>query len=89
MGIQAGGARAALDTDPERTRQALQLIEVTARDAIGDLRRLLGILRTEDDPSALTPQPGLGDLDNLIGQVREAGLDIEVHVVGSPTIPCG
>lgn len=84
MGVQAGAARATLDTEPERTRQALQLIEATARDAIGDLRRLLGILRTEDDPSALAPQPGLGDLDRLLGQVRDAGLTVDVHVEGPP-----
>jgi signal transduction histidine kinase len=86
MGVQAGAARATLDADPERTRQALQLIEATARDAIGDLGRLLGILRTEDDPSTLAPQPGLGDLDRLLGQVRDAGLPVEFHVEGSPRV---
>src|SRR5262249_17796445 len=63
------------------TRDVLETIEQTGRGALTEMRRLLGMLRDESaDP--LTPQPGLGDVPVLVGQLREAGLPVALHVDG-------
>ena len=59
MIVQAGGARQLLQHDPGQARQAILSVEGAGRDALGDLRRLLGVLHPDDDPRALAPQPGL------------------------------
>ncbi|MFD7180699.1 sensor histidine kinase [Streptomyces sp. NPDC059904] len=64
---------------PERGREALHLIGDTGRQALGELRRLLGVLREADGPRTepeLSPQPGLADIDALCEGVRAAGLDV-------------
>ncbi|WP_019631976.1 sensor histidine kinase [Actinomadura atramentaria] len=88
--VQADGAAYALDADPARARQALAAISETGRTALGEMRRLLGVLREDDDVSAYAPQPGLADLGDLVDQVREAGLPVSVEVVGErPALPEG
>lgn len=82
MGVQAGAARTLLDRDPARARDALILIEATARDAVGELRRMLGMLRSDRPASDLAPQPGLADLTVLLAKVREAGLCVDLSVKG-------
>jgi signal transduction histidine kinase len=84
MVIQAGSARLLLRTDPARARDAILTVEETGRQALSDLRGLLGMLRKEDDPRALTPQPGLGQVSALIESLRGGGLDCERHTVGEP-----
>ena len=59
-------------------------IENTGRDALADLRRLLGMLRKHDDPRALAPQPGLNQLGALIDSMRDVGLDCELQTDGEP-----
>jgi signal transduction histidine kinase len=79
---------AAVAAEPE-ARAALEAIGETARGALTELRRLLGVLRA-DDETALAPQPGVGQLDALVGQVRAAGLPVEVRVEGPPQpLPAG
>jgi signal transduction histidine kinase len=75
--------------DTESIDAALGSIERTGREALVDLRRLLGLLRRSDDPVALSPQPGLGQLEELLGPVREAGLQVELDITGdqSPLPP--
>jgi signal transduction histidine kinase len=80
--VQARGGRRSIDTDPAATRGALDAIETTAVDALGEMRRLLGILRAADEDIELAPRPGMRDLDRLIEQVREAGLPVELTVEG-------
>jgi signal transduction histidine kinase len=81
--VQAQGARRVFDRDPERAREALGSIEQTARHALSEMRRSLGVLR--DDRSAmLAPQPGIADLDGLLEQAREGGLTVELVVEGEP-----
>ena len=81
MVVQAGAERRALDPANESTRDVLETIEHTGRGALTEMRRLLGMLRDENaDP--LTPQPGLGDVPMLVGQLREAGLPVQLHVDG-------
>lgn len=83
MVIQAqAGPR--LLTDAERVRDVFGSIETTGKEALVELRRLLGILRTGDDQLAVGPQPGLDSLESLVEQVRQAGLRIELRVEGDP-----
>jgi signal transduction histidine kinase len=88
--VQAEGARRVFDRDPERARDALDSIEETARKALADMRRSLGVLRREDDRRELEPQPGIDDLDGLIEQARAGGLTVELEVEGKPvSLPQG
>jgi signal transduction histidine kinase len=82
--LQARGGRRSLDTDPGETRQALDTIETTGSEALAEMRRLLGMLRKDDEEIALAPQPSLRHLDLLATQVREAGLPVDVSVEGEP-----
>jgi signal transduction histidine kinase len=81
MVVQAGAERRVLDGKGGTTREVLETIERIGRGALTEMRRLLGMLRSDmDDP--LTPQPGLDDLPTLVGQVCEAGLPVELRVDG-------
>ena len=82
MVIQAGAAEQMLDVDPERARQPLVTIQDSGRQAVLELRRLLGILRPDEEAS-LSPQPSLRHLDGLAGQVRDAGLPVAVLIEGA------
>ncbi len=76
--------------DVESIDAALRAIEKAGRDALADLRRLLGLLRRTEEPLALTPQPGLAQLGDLVASVRDAGLDVELEVTGDPAqLPAG
>jgi signal transduction histidine kinase len=81
MVIQAQAGQR-LISDAAQAGTAFRSIEASGREALVELRRLLAILRTADDQLAIGPQPGLGSLDSLIDQVREAGLPVEVRVEG-------
>ena len=90
MVVQAGAAQEVLRQRPERAETALRAIGDTGRDALLDLRRLLGLLRDGELPAVLAPQPGIGDIDALAGQVRAAGLPVTVSVLGEATaVPAG
>jgi signal transduction histidine kinase len=65
-----------------RAREAFEVIEETGRDALIEMRRLLGVLRREGEKPALAPQPGLAMLDALAERVREAGLELSVELRG-------
>lgn len=84
MVIQAGAARHTLDPANAEIGEALQSIETAGRQALAELRRLLGILRRPDDEPALAPVPGLGRVAALIEQMREAGLPTDLRVEGEP-----
>jgi signal transduction histidine kinase len=84
MVLQAQGARRILDRDPERARAALDAIEDTGQTALAEIRASLGMLRDEDDAAELQPQPTLSDLDDLVAEMREAGLGVDLTVAGSP-----
>ncbi len=84
IAVQAGVAHHVIDSRPELARQALATVETNTRSALVEMRRLLGVLRQEDEPSgALTPSPGLADVPRLARQFIEAGLRVEVKVVGA------
>jgi len=78
MTVQAGAAQAVAAADPERAREAMAAVERAGRQALDELRHLLGVLRPDTDGSGLGPQPGLADLPRLVAQLGTAGLDIEV-----------
>jgi signal transduction histidine kinase len=81
MVVQAA-ANDVFDARPDRAREALQTIEATGRGALAELRRLLGGVR--GDGADFAPQPDLAQLDELIDQVRAAGLQVVLHVDGEP-----
>jgi signal transduction histidine kinase len=83
ISVQANAAEAALDHDPELAREPLLTIRQTSREALEEMRRLLVLLRTDDDPQP-RPQPGLGDLGQLVDSMRGAGLPVTVEVRGEP-----
>jgi signal transduction histidine kinase len=84
MVVQAGAARTVLTSSPDEAEQALLAVEASGRTAMADLRNLLGLLSPSGDGVALRPQPGLGELDTLIGRVSAAGLAVQLHVSGTP-----
>jgi signal transduction histidine kinase len=83
MTAQAGAARLLLAEEPERAGYAALSVEETGRQALADMRRLLGILRTEEGNATLTPQPGMADLTPLLEWARQAGLPVELMVEGA------
>ncbi|MEV6318555.1 sensor histidine kinase [Streptomyces sp. NPDC051776] len=92
MVVQADGAAYVLDAAPEQAKQALETISGTGRQALAEMRRLLGVLRTGEPGEAgdYVPQPDVGQLDDLIEQVRGAGLPVHFTVEGSPRpLPSG
>jgi signal transduction histidine kinase len=90
MGVQAGAARSLMDADPEAARAALRAIEGTARTSVGELERLLTVLRDQGDTAAgRAPQPGLAQLPALVAGVRQAGLPVELSMPGLTSLPDG
>ena len=92
MVVQADGASYALGTDPDRAREALAAISATGRQALAEMRRLLGVLRREEEggSSGRAPQPGIGELGELLDQARSAGLPVSFTVAGEPRpVPSG
>ncbi len=81
MVLQAGAERRVLDDKDGTTREVLGTIERIGRGALTEMRRLVGMLRS-DASEPLAPQPGIDDLPTLVGQVREAGLPVQFQVEG-------
>jgi signal transduction histidine kinase len=90
MVVQAEAGEALLEREPKRAREAFEAIQGTGREALAEMRRLLGPLRQEDRELALAPQPSLANLENLLARVREAGVPVELEVDGQPRqLPTG
>jgi signal transduction histidine kinase len=81
--LQARGARHALADQPQEARGAIDAIERTASLALGEMRRLLNVLRADDGGATLAPQPSLAQMEPLIIEVRAAGLPVELLVEGT------
>ncbi len=89
MVVQAGAERRVLDPDQQSTREVLTTIERVGRSALTEMRRLVGVLRS-DEAEGLAPQPRVGDIATLVDQMRSAGLDIELRMEGEPhELPVG
>jgi signal transduction histidine kinase len=84
MVLHVGAVRSRLPGELAEESEALQGVERTGRGALGEMRRLLGALRRDDEPGELAPQPGLARLQPLLQDVRSAGLDVDLEVDGEP-----
>jgi signal transduction histidine kinase len=84
MTMQTGAVRRLLLPDQVRERESLLSVEQTGRDAMSEMRRLVGLLKEHDSAVAYSPQPGMQSLDALIATVRDAGLPVDVACDGAP-----
>ncbi len=85
MVVQADGAGYAIDRDLDQARRAVQIISTTGRQAMAEMRRLVGVLREDvGREDRYSPQPGLAQLGDLVEQVRASGLPTEFTVSGTP-----
>ena len=82
MIVQADGAAYVLDNSPQQAKEALGTIASTGRQALVEMRRLLGVLRTADATGEYVPQPSVEELPELLEQVRTAGLPVEFSSTG-------
>jgi signal transduction histidine kinase len=82
INVQAGVTAHVLDRRPQQARETLVTIEQTSARALGELRATLGMLRDAEDRRA--PTPGLGQVEELVGMAREAGLDVKLEVASPP-----
>ncbi|MQY08673.1 sensor histidine kinase [Actinomadura macrotermitis] len=91
MTVQAGAARRVIDRNPDGAREAMSTIEEVGRTALSEMRRIVGVLRTDRDAEQagreLAPQPGLGDLGELLDHVRETGLSVQLWIEGEARTP--
>ena len=84
MTVQAAAVRRLLEADQEKEREALLVVEQTGREALAEMRRMVGVLRRPEEAPALAPQPSLEHLDKLVAHTRETGLPVELRVEGMP-----
>lgn len=80
--VQATAGVRAFSTQPGRSLETLQAIDVTAREALGEMRRMLSLLGPKESGDDPAPLPGLANLQGLVDRVRGAGLDVDVTIVG-------
>ena len=84
IAVQAEAATSLLPGRPEQARRSVEVIGDTARQALTELRRLLGVLRRPSERPETTPSASLAELGDVLDQVREAGLPVDLEVVGTP-----
>jgi signal transduction histidine kinase len=92
MVVQADGAAYVLDAAPDQAKKALETISSTGRQALAEMRRLLGVLRTGEhqESGEYVPQPDVEQIDELIQQCRTSGLPVDFKVEGTPRpLPSG
>ncbi|HYO38111.1 MAG TPA: sensor histidine kinase [Nocardioidaceae bacterium] len=84
MVLQVGAVRHRMSAHDDENREALRNVEQAGRTALAEMRRLLDAMRREEDAVELAPQPSLDKVDELVAQVRAAGLDVRLEVHGDP-----
>jgi signal transduction histidine kinase len=84
MTVQASAVRRLMREDQGKERAALETVETTGREALAEMRRMIGVLRGHDGAPDLTPPPTLAQLDRLVDTVRAAGLEVVVRTGGDP-----
>jgi signal transduction histidine kinase len=90
MVVQGSAARRLVPRDPQRAQAAFASVEATGRDALTEIRSLLGVLRREDEDLALAPQPSLAHVSSLVKRTAAAGLPVDLHVEGDARpLPAG
>lgn len=82
--LEAGAERVNLPPGQDSTQRALRSVEATGRQALAEMRRLVGLLRDDSGVPDLAPRPSLANLDGFVETVRDAGLDVDVTVEGEP-----
>jgi len=89
IAVQAGSGNAVLDRDPEAAHRALSNVETASRSALVEMRRMLGVLRDDDDaPGSRAPAPSMSRLADLVARLRDSGLGVELQVDADlPTLP--
>jgi signal transduction histidine kinase len=86
--VQAGVAAHHLDTNPDETREALEVVRETGKKALRELRSSLGVLRDDDSAPPRSPTPGLADLDGLVADTEKTGLQVRLKRIGDlDTVP--
>lgn len=85
MTVQAGAAKTVAADDPEGALQAMEAVEQAGRQALDELRHLLGVLRPDAEVEVLGPQPGLAEVPRLVDQFGEAGLEVSLTIDGVET----
>ena len=90
MTVQAAAVRRLVEADQEPIRQALVVVEETGRQALAEMRRMVGVLRHPEEAPALAPQPSLEQIEKLVEHTRDAGLPVELRIEGEPVqLPAG
>jgi signal transduction histidine kinase len=90
MTVQTSGVRRLLRSEQEQEREALVSVERTGREALAEMRRVVGALRDPEEGPALAPRPSLGRVDKLVAQARETGLPVDLEIEGEPVpLPAG
>jgi len=90
MVVQAAAAKRIVEREPDRAEEAIVSIEGTGREALAEMRRLLGVLRRGDEDLALAPQPSLSRVDALLARTRATGLDVALERSGDDApLPAG
>ncbi len=90
MTVQASAVRRLLRPHQEKEHAALLVVEQTGREALAEMRRMVGVLRRPEEAPALAPQPSLEYIDKLVAHAREAGLRVELRIEGTPEqLPAG
>jgi signal transduction histidine kinase len=85
IAVRSGVARVVIDSNPDEVREALGIIETTARRALQEMRLLVGVLRrSEDSDGELVPAPGLDVVAELVDQAGHAGVEVTVEIEGEP-----
>jgi signal transduction histidine kinase len=90
MTVQTSGVRRLLRPEQEQEREALVAVERTGREALAEMRRVVGALRDREEAPTLAPQPSLSRVDKLVAQARETGLPVDLEIEGEPLpLPAG
>jgi signal transduction histidine kinase len=90
MTVQTSGVRRLLNPEQEQEREALLAVERTGREALAEMRRVVGTLRAPGDGPVLAPQPSLSRVDDLVAHARETGLPVDLEIEGDPvSLPAG
>lgn len=89
IAVQAGVGAHVIDSRPQDAKQSLEAIERASKSALGEIRRMLGLLRSPGEPASTEPSPGLADLSRLAEETGRTGLDVELRVdpPGAPLPP--
>jgi signal transduction histidine kinase len=82
INVQAGAAEHVIADHPEQAAEALSVIKQTSKQALAELREILGVLRRDEEPQPRAPAAGLAQLDRLLETVRASGVEVRTHIAG-------